>query len=106
MHSVKNRFMMRLKNMTGDLYRRNWVSITARDLVVLGCCLTREYTSLRAFWYVARSWRRLLEKRQRIMARKCVSDEYMAGWFSYKPVSMPAPASSTSHRSRPRAVRG
>jgi len=24
MHSVKNRFLMRIKNMTGDLYKRNW----------------------------------------------------------------------------------
>ena len=28
MHSVKNRFLMRIKNMTPDLYRRNWLSIT------------------------------------------------------------------------------
>ena len=33
MHSVKNRFLMRWKNMTPDLYRRNWRSITGRDLV-------------------------------------------------------------------------
>src|ERR1700681_1142310 len=36
MHSVKNRFLMRLKNMTPDLYRRNWFSITTRDFVVVG----------------------------------------------------------------------
>src|SRR5271168_4329980 len=28
MHSVKNRFLMRMKNMTPDLYRRNWFSVT------------------------------------------------------------------------------
>src|SRR5438309_8496532 len=50
MHSVKNRFLMRMKNMTTDLYRRNWFSITARDLVVIGCCLLREQSSLQAFW--------------------------------------------------------
>src|SRR6476659_6194463 len=33
MHSVKNRFLMRMKNMTADLYRRNWFSITVRDVV-------------------------------------------------------------------------
>src|SRR6202158_6284248 len=49
MHSVKNRFLMRLKNMTPDLYRRNWLSITARDLVVLSACLLHEHSSLRAF---------------------------------------------------------
>ena len=46
MHSVKNRFLMRMKNMTGDLYRRNWFSITARDMVVIACCLVREQSSL------------------------------------------------------------
>ena len=35
MHSVKNRFLMRMKNISPDLYRRNWFSITARDLMVV-----------------------------------------------------------------------
>jgi hypothetical protein len=90
MHSVKNRFLMRFKNMTGDLYKRNWLSITARDVVVLGCCLLREQTSLQAFWYVTRNWKRLLAKRREIMSRKRVDDDYIASWFRYKPVSSPA----------------
>jgi GT2 family glycosyltransferase len=93
MHSVKNRFLMRLKNMTPDLYRRNWASITARDLVVVACCLTREFSSLKGFWYVARNWPRVLEKRSEIMKRRRVTDEYLASWFSYEPVSKPAPNS-------------
>ena len=32
MHSVKNRFLLRMKNITGDLYWRNFFSITARDI--------------------------------------------------------------------------
>src|SRR5436190_2493236 len=52
MHSVKNRFLMRIKNMTTDLYRKNWLSITVRDIVVVGCCLLREQSSLKAFTYV------------------------------------------------------
>src|SRR5262249_24498526 len=51
MHSVKNRFLMRIKNMTADLYRRNWFSITARDIVVVAACIVREHTSLKAFWF-------------------------------------------------------
>src|SRR3982751_4896585 len=69
MHSVKNRFLMRIKNMTTDLYRKNWLSITVRDIVVVGCCLVREQSSLKAFTYVAKNWKRVLEKRQQIMAR-------------------------------------
>src|ERR1700681_80945 len=70
MHSVKNRFLMRIKNMTPDLYRRNWLSITARDLTVIGACLVREHTSLKAFWYMARNWRRVIAKRNEIMRRR------------------------------------
>jgi len=101
MHSVKNRFLMRIKNMTGDLYRRNWFSITARDLTVIACCMVREHTSLKAFWYLANNWRRFREKRQLIMSRRRVSDEYMASWFAYEPVSRPARAAARlSSRSR------
>jgi GT2 family glycosyltransferase len=91
MHSVKNRFLMRIKNITPDIYRRNWFSITARDIVVLGCCLLQEHSSLKAFQYLARNFKRVLSKRRQIMERRRVSDEYMASWFSYKPVSLPAP---------------
>jgi len=90
MHSVKNRFLMRLKNMTGDLYKRNWLSITTRDIVVFGACLVREQSSLKAFWYVTRNWKRVMAKRREIMSRKRVDDDYIASWFRYKPVSSPA----------------
>ena len=102
MHSVKNRFLMRLKNMTGDLYRRNWLAITTRDVVVLGCCLVREHSSLKAFWYVAKNWKRVMAKRREIMSRKCVDDDYMASWFHYEPVSHPA---KTKGRARDASVR-
>ena len=35
MHSVKNRFLMRIKNISRDLYRRNLFSITVRDIMVV-----------------------------------------------------------------------
>jgi len=106
MHSVKNRFLMRMKNITGDLYRRNFLSITARDLVVIGCCLVREQSSLIAFSYVAKNWRRVLAKRRDIMSRRRVTDEYLASWFSYEPVSRPAPKPSARVLARQKAARG
>src|SRR5437763_7797115 len=48
MHSGKSRFLMRVKNISGDLYLKNWFSITVRDLAVVGCCLLWEHSSLRA----------------------------------------------------------
>jgi hypothetical protein len=106
MHSVKNRFLMRIKNMTSDLYRRNWFSITTRDIVVVGACLLRERTSLKAFWYLAKNWRRVVVKRGEIMKRRRAKDDYIASWFSYEPVSRPAPRPTARTLAKARAARG
>jgi GT2 family glycosyltransferase len=107
MHSVKNRFLMRLKNMTGPLYARNCLSITLRDFLVVSCCLLREHSSLKAFWYIAKNWKRALAKRQQIMERRRVSDAYIESWFSFAPVSRPAPKPPAARvLTRQRAVRG
>ncbi|MBI3679415.1 MAG: glycosyltransferase family 2 protein [Acidobacteria bacterium] len=106
MHSVKNRFLMRIKNMTGSLYLRNLFSIVWRDLLVVGCCLLHEHTSLKAFWYLAKNWRRVWQKRKAIMDRKRASDEYIASWFSYHPVSRPVPKARARVAARSRAARG
>jgi GT2 family glycosyltransferase len=106
MHSVKNRFLMRIKNISGSLYRRNWFSITLRDLVVISCCLFREHTSLKAFGYLARNWRRAMAKRRYIQARQRVDDAYIESWFSYSPVSKPAPQVTPRALPRTKAVSG
>ena len=105
MHSVKNRFLMRVKNITPDLYRRNWFSITARDLVVLMCCLVWEHTSLKAFWFLARNFRRVLAKRRWIQARQRAGDDYIASWFQYAPVSHKAPRKMVRLLSRSETAR-
>src|SRR5262249_35423985 len=46
MHSVKNRALMRLKNLTPGVWRNYWASMTARDLLVIGACLVSEPRSL------------------------------------------------------------
>ncbi len=89
MHSVKNRFLMRIKNMTPGLYRRFWMPTTGRDLLVIGGCLLREPKSLPAFWHIARSFRRSLAWRRKIMSRRQVSDESLAHWFSSRPSAQP-----------------
>jgi GT2 family glycosyltransferase len=87
MHSVKNRFLLRMKNVTGDLYRRHWPAATARDLLVIAGCLFAEPSSLPAFWRLARCAGRALEKRRAIMARRRASDQYLANWFQPEPAS-------------------
>jgi len=49
MHSVKNRFLMRIKNATPDLYRRFWLPMMARDLVVVGRLPSGRTSSLAPF---------------------------------------------------------
>ncbi len=104
MHSVKNRFLLRMKNITPDLYRRNFFSITLRDIVVLSCCLISEHTSLRAFPFLFKNWKNVMAKRREIMQRQRVDDAYMASWFDFTPVSKPAPkkfaAATASSRSK------
>lgn len=90
MHSVKNRFLMRIKNMTPGLYKRNFWSVLGRDIVVVGACLLHEHTSLKAFWFLAKNWNRFIAKRREIMRRSKVSDEYMARWFDFTPVAFAA----------------
>ena len=100
MHSVKNRFLLRIKNITPDLYRRNFLAITARDAVVISACILWEHTSLRAFPFLFKNWRNVLAKRQEIMARKKVDDAYIASWFDFQPVSKPAPKKSVASLTR------
>src|SRR5271157_689683 len=46
MHCVKNRFLMRIKNATAGVYRRHWLPMTLRDMVVVGGAIFWEPASL------------------------------------------------------------
>ena len=64
MHSVKNRFLLRINNQTAGEALATAVPTLARDLVVLGACLTVERSSLPAFGWLWRHRRRLWAKRR------------------------------------------
>ena len=91
MHSVKNRFLMRLKNVGPALYLRNLVPTTVRDLGVILYCLLVERTSLPAFSLLCQAWPRTWRKRQWIQQHRRVGDRELARWFRFQPVSFPAP---------------
>jgi GT2 family glycosyltransferase len=86
MHSVKNRFLLRIKNLTPGLWRRYWLAMTLRDLAVIGGCLLIEQRSLEAFARLARCWRRAWNQRRWIMERRTISEEALAAWFRFEPV--------------------
>ncbi len=89
MHSVKNRFLMRVKNITPGLYLRNFIPMTVRDLGIVAYCIAIEHSSLKAFYLFARDFGRVLEKRRQIQQRRRVEDSYMLSWFRFAPVSRP-----------------
>ncbi|HJQ39616.1 MAG TPA: glycosyltransferase family 2 protein [Thermoanaerobaculia bacterium] len=81
LHSVKNRFLLRLKNEGAYLALRNAPFELARDLVVLLAALTIERTSLPAFAWLWRNRARILAKRRILQRRRTVSDRELARWF-------------------------
>jgi GT2 family glycosyltransferase len=92
MHSVKNRFLMRVKNATAGLYRRYWLPMTVRDLLVVGGSLVWEPGSAAAWWHVVRCLPRALRRRRAIMSRRRISDEELARWFQFDPAALPLAA--------------
>jgi GT2 family glycosyltransferase len=81
-HSVKNRFLMRMKNITATLYIRLFVSVTFRDLLIVGYCLLRDRRLLSALYYPWKNRRAVLHKRRWIQDHRRVSDRELAAWFT------------------------
>lgn len=69
LHSVKNRFLLRINNQSRGEFFRTLVPTLARDLVVLGVCLTVERSSLPAFSWLWKNRRRLWAKRREIQKK-------------------------------------
>ena len=67
LHSVKNRFLLRVNNAGLGPPPRDLPADLPRDLVVVGGCLTVERTSLEALRWLARNRARLLAKRHEIL---------------------------------------
>lgn len=81
MHSVKNRFLLRIKNEGRYLALRNAPFTLARDLVVIAAVLTVERSSMPALAWLWRNRRRVLAKRRIIQSRRKVADRELARWF-------------------------
>jgi GT2 family glycosyltransferase len=80
-HSVKNRFLLRINNMTRSLYVRDFVYISFRDAAVVGYVLAWEWTSIGALGYVIRHLPRLWKKRHAVQSRKRISGPELDRWF-------------------------
>ncbi len=89
LHSTKNRFLLRLNNITAGVYRTAFLQSTIRDWGILLYVLTVEQSSLAGLLWVLRNLRRLNAKRRKIQARRRVDDEYLKYWFKDEPTSIP-----------------
>jgi GT2 family glycosyltransferase len=98
MHSVKNRVLMRVKNATPGMYRRHWLPMTLRDLVVAGGAAITEPSSLQAFWRAAKCLPGALRQRREIMSRRRVDDETLSQWFRFEPAAQPLGELAPAHR--------
>ncbi len=101
MHSVKNRFLMRCKNMAAGLLLRNLLPITERDLGVFAYCLVFERSSLKAFYHLARDFGVVLRKRRLIQKRRRTDEGSMAKWFRSRPVGVPVHAQPARNTQKP-----
>jgi GT2 family glycosyltransferase len=80
-HSVKNRFLLRLKNQTASNLWRTLLPGLTRDLGVVIYVLLRERSSLPGLLEVGRSLPPTWRKRRRIMARRRVPGRDVDRWF-------------------------
>jgi len=88
-HSIKNRFLMRAKNISFSLYARYFLPIAMRDLQVIGYCLLVDRKLASALAAVWKSRHEVRKKRHAVQSRRRVSDRELSAWFSSQPVSAP-----------------
>jgi len=81
-HSVKNRFLLRVKNQTAGHALRFLLPTLFRDLLVVGALLTVERSSFAALPWLWKNRRRALEKRSAIMGRRNRPAHEVNDWFS------------------------
>jgi GT2 family glycosyltransferase len=89
MHSFKNRFLLRVKNMDAGTYCRFFLPITMRDVAAVAYVLAREPTSLKALPLLIRALPRAWSVRRALRRHKKVSPREMRSWFSNRPVARP-----------------
>jgi hypothetical protein len=81
-YSVRNRFLLRLKNQSAGLAWRFLLPGLWRDLQVVGYVLLREWSSLPGLVDVIREWPRTWAKRRHILGRRRTDSAAMARWFA------------------------
>ena len=79
--SVRNRYLLRLKNQSWPHALRFLLPSLARDIQVVGYVLLREWSSIPGLLDVVRLWPRTRQKRRHIMATRRATEASMQAWF-------------------------
>lgn len=80
-YSVRNRFLLRLKNQSLGLAWRFAIPGLRRDALVVGYVLLREWSSIPGLLDVVRLLPSMLAWRRHVLSRKRVTSAELAGWF-------------------------
>jgi len=96
-HSVKNRSLMRIKNISLPLYARLFFPVTFRDALILTDAVLIDRYLLSGLWWIWEQRKYQFRKRKWIQSRRRVSDKQLARWFSDKPASFPISAKTPTN---------
>jgi GT2 family glycosyltransferase len=89
MHSFKNRFLLRIKNMDLGTYLRFLIPITLRDGAAIVYVLAREWSSIPGILLLFRAAPRAWAARRSIKNSRRTSAAEIRSWFSSKPTAKP-----------------
>lgn len=81
LHSLKNRYLLRIYHQTGGNFVRTFFPALVRDLAALGYVLLRERSSLGAYAWLWRHRAELMRRRGTIQGRRTVPTRAIDRWF-------------------------
>lgn len=82
LHSLKNRYLLRIYHETGGSFLRTFFPALARDAAALGWVLLRERSSLGAYGWLWRNRKEIFRRRRIIQGRRTVPPGAVDRWFS------------------------
>jgi GT2 family glycosyltransferase len=80
-NSIRNRYLLMIKNDLFPHFVRHLPHIAVYDLKILGYVLLHERSSLKGYAQALRLFPRAMKKRKTIMGRKKVNGDYIFQWF-------------------------
>jgi GT2 family glycosyltransferase len=88
MHSVKNRYLLQIKNHTLHTYLKTFPYALFREFLVFSAILLNEQYSLKGFFFVIRNFKKIVAKRKLIMQRRKVSNICLVFWFRHRSLQL------------------